>query len=150
MKNAIFLCDPDVRIVQQIVVEYSDALQKDGAWTVHVLPHCSPLPQLQKHIGDIKPDAIAAWAPSPALADYLLELRIPQVVVAVEGAARPATPTILPDEEAIGAMAAEYLLRQKYEHFALVDQERPEQTPRARRSKPMERVRFLVVSLGLY
>jgi len=130
LKDAIFICDPDIRIAQQIAVGFSDELQKHDAWNIHVLPNLAPFPELKQHIREIKPDAIAAWCPPPQLAEYLERLPIPLVVVAIRGHAKQHTPTILPDDGAMGKMAAEYLLAQKFEHFAVVDKDRPAPAPR--------------------
>jgi len=130
MKDAVFICDPDIRIAQQIAVGLSGQLQKHDAWNIHVLPHLAPFPELKRQIRDIKPDAVAASLPSGQLVNHLERLQVPLVVVAIKGGAREQTPTILPDEQAIGAMAAEYLLAQKFDHFAVVDKNRPALTPR--------------------
>lgn len=130
MRNAIFICAPDVRITQQIAVGLSDELQRHDAWTVHVLSHGAPLAELRRQIRDIGPDAVAASVPSRRLSGYLERLQLPLVVVSVKGRAKGHTPTILPDEEAIGAMAADHLLAQKFEHFAVIDKQRSEPRPR--------------------
>jgi LacI family transcriptional regulator len=130
MKDAVFVCDPDIRIAQQIAVGLSGELQKHDAWTIHVLPNLAPLPELKRQIREIKPDAITASCPSSQLAEHLESLDVPLVVVAIRGDAKPHTPTILPDDGTIGAMAAEYLLAQTFEHFAVVDKDRREPAPR--------------------
>ena len=130
MKNAIFICDPDVRITQQIAVGLSAELQQHDAWNIHVLPNSAPGAEVKQQIHEIEPDAIAVSALSHQLVAHLERLEIPKVVIAVKGAAKELAPSILPDEEAIGAMAAEYLLAQTFDHFAVVDKDRPGPEPR--------------------
>jgi len=133
MKDAIFICDPDIRITQRIAVGLSGELQKHDTWNIHVLPTSAPVAEVKQQIRDIKPDAIVVSSLPPRLAAHLEDLHIPVVVVSVTGAARDLAPTILPDEKAIGTMAAEYLLAQKFDHFAAVDKDRPGPEPRVER-----------------
>jgi LacI family transcriptional regulator len=130
MKDAIFICDPDIRITQRIAVGLSAELQKHDAWNVHVLPNSTPAAEVKQQIDEIKPDALVVSALRRQLVAQLEHLQAPIVVVAVEGVARELAPSILPDEQAIGTMAAEHLLAQKFEHYAVVDKDRPGPEPR--------------------
>lgn len=121
MKHAVAIIDPDIRINQQIVLGFSEELQRHDDWDIQVLnPVTSPFRTLKRSLQAIAPDAVAVRDFDSPLSEHLESLSVPLVIVAVEGPAKSKTAVVIPDSAAMGAMAAEYLLRQEFEHFAVV------------------------------
>lgn len=156
MKDAVVIVDPDVRINQQIVLGVSETLQRQEDWDIHVLPPQGSIPELLRHIEAVSPAAVVARSPRPGVLAYLMSVSAPLVVVAYEGRKAYETSVVIPDDEAIGRMAADYLLTQGFEHLAMIAFDRPAEDPRmeafvhavGRRGRTVSRYKLQVPSIA--
>lgn len=120
IKTCLFVADPDIRINQQIALGLARELQRDASWQIIMTPEQIPVQTLQKNVKRENPDAIVMRPSKPELLEYFDTLTIPMVAVALKESDVQSRPLVLPDDEAIGQMAADYLLDQRFDHFGLV------------------------------
>lgn len=122
MKLALFIADLDVRINQQIALGLSQELQRHGPWQIIRMPEDCPLPTFRKTICKEKPDAVFIRTSGKDIRkrEFLESLSLPIVLVAANEFINPCWPLVLPDDEAIGIMAADYLLAQRFDNIALM------------------------------
>lgn len=129
MKYALHICEANNRIDQQISSGLAEELQKHGQWFVNVRT-ATAFHRQKKLVHDLAPDAVVARNPSPLFVEYLQGFGLPLVIVAHEPAGALQASVVVPDDEDIGAMAAEYLLEQEFEHFAGITRPRRDPAPR--------------------
>jgi LacI family transcriptional regulator len=125
MKFVLLAIDPNIGINQQIGIGLATELQKHGAWHVRVQTPAIPLIRFEEYLRDTGPEVVVGRNLTPSMEALLKERDIPLISLAhklhnpVYGEKDPQF-IVNPDEEAIGNMAAEYLLAQGFEHFACV------------------------------
>jgi LacI family transcriptional regulator len=122
MKTVLFIADPEVRINQQIAVGLSRELQRHEPWQLTLLPKTTKPPVLLRFLRATPPQAVVshAYIADPKSRKALQDLSVPWVAVAVDHHPELPIPVVIPDEEAIGARAAEHLLSLRFQHFAIV------------------------------
>lgn len=125
MKYALLIVDPDIRINQQVALGLSKELQQHEEWTVLVESRHRTRAQMAERIRMIQPDAVVVREPSRTWGEDLLKLPVPLVAIAGMGAFRGRAPCVSPDDRAIGAMAAEFMLAHRFDHYAVVCYEAP-------------------------
>jgi LacI family transcriptional regulator len=123
MKKALFLADPDTRINQQVALGMAEELQKHAAWSVRLRPDVTSFDELRNVLGESNPDALVMrWSNfSAQMTQFVSNLPIPKVSVAVDWQTAIPAPVVIPDDEAVGRMAARYLLAQGFNHFATLN-----------------------------
>jgi LacI family transcriptional regulator len=94
-------------------------LQRDSSWQIIMMHDDSPAQTLQRNVRRENPDAIVMRPTKPKLLECFDPLSIPVVAVAFKKSDVLSWPHVLPDDEAIGRMAADYLLDQRFDHFGL-------------------------------
>ena len=132
MKRAVIIVDPNVRVNQEITLGLCDGLASNDEWDIQVLPRNLPLQQIKALLAEVNPDAIAIRHLTAKIAAYLEALSKPYVVVADEGPAAQNASVVTQDSYQIGKIAAEYFLRLKFQHMAVVDHNLPENSRRTR------------------
>lgn len=123
MKTALFVANPNVRVNQQIALGLAEELQKHGSWFVHLQPDVATLQELRTLLRMTKPAALVMHSArfSPPMTRFVGNLPIPRVCVAVDWQPALPAPVVIPDDEAIGLMAAKYLLGLGFDHFATLN-----------------------------
>ncbi len=126
MKTICFVAACDVRINQKIAVGLAKALYLQGQWHLHmydwtaasIKPHT-----LNEALRTVRPDALVTHAGGfePGSLEVLRALSIPWVVVGYDYLPQVPVPAVLPDNKAVGTMAAEYLLARRFKHLAMAN-----------------------------
>lgn len=120
MKHVIAILDPAPRINQEIVLGLSEQLPLEENWNIHVMPRDLDRRRFNRLLQDISVDALVVRHPTPSITRLAESLSVPYIIVADEGFREVDAPVIVPDDEAVGIMAADYLLQLKFMHIGLV------------------------------
>lgn len=126
MKTAVFIADPNTRVNQQIALGLAEGLQKHGMWMVCMQLNITSPEELHRMLCARRPDALVMHKIFPArVTRAIANLTIPRICVAIDWQPELPVPLIIPDDEAIGRMAARFLLDARFEHFASLTYETP-------------------------
>ena len=119
MKEVLFLADANSRVNQQIALGLAERLQAEGRWIVRIAPCRQAITVMKSLIRAMRPNALVIHTKlSSRQKLYVKGLDIPRVLVGVDHHPEMPLPVVIPDDEAIGHLAAKHLLGLGFDHFA--------------------------------
>lgn len=120
MKDVAAILDPEIRINQRILLGLSEALQSVEDWDIHVVTSKSGEGSIQSQLHAIKPNAIVIRKSNPELHRLAEQMNVPYVSILDAPHELGKVPTVLPDEDAIGELAANYLMNMNFNALGII------------------------------
>jgi LacI family transcriptional regulator len=125
MKYVLLILDPNINVNHLVGMGLAEELQKDGPWHVRVREPNLSADCFKDLLIKSRPEFVVARNLTLELGSIVEELAVPYIAIAHHlhtpvYSERDPKYIVNPDEEAIGTMAAEYLLGQGFENFAVV------------------------------
>lgn len=121
MKRVLFLGDPSLYSNRQMVLGIASEPRVAGQWFLRIRQPRRDPRHVAALLKDMKPDALLVHHAVPADAmKAVLKRRMPCIVLGMDFFPEWPLPAFLPDEEAIGRLAAEHFLDRGFDRFAYV------------------------------
>lgn len=121
MKRVLFFGDPRLYSNRQMMLGIASEPRVAGQWFLRIRQPGRDPRQVAAMLKEMKPDAVFIHSLLPtATVTGLLRKRLPCVVLGVDYYPELPVPAFVPDEEAIGRLAAEHLLDRGFTHYAFV------------------------------
>lgn len=121
MKRVLFFGDPRLYSNRQMMLGIASEPRVAGQWFLRIRQPGRDPRQVAAMLREMKPDAVLIHSSLPeATMAVLLRRKLPCVVLGVDFFPALPVPALVPDEEAIGRLAAEHLLDRGFAHYAFV------------------------------